>query len=172
MGGGAASSASRATLPAVDMPSRKGLAVDGFGPWFSGFTDGEGSFTIVRRHDHRAGWTGYYCGFVIELRRDDRPLLMQVQERLGGIGTVWDLGRTRTAGSGPLSRWRVCARSDCQALVEVFDAFPLRSKKAADYAIWRQAVVIWGSGSWGKTDWPAMGQLKGELSDARKFAVA
>lgn len=31
----------------------------------------------------------------------------------------------------------------CRQLVSIFDAHPLRAKKARDYSVWREAVKVW-----------------------------
>jgi LAGLIDADG endonuclease len=108
------------------------------GFYLAGLTDGEGCFHIAA--------TGY-PSFVIKMRADDRPLLERVQTECGGIGSI---SRVATDGHGarkPQVLWRVQRKRELVWLTEVFDAFPLWSKKARDYEIWRDAVVAWSCGA-------------------------
>lgn len=102
------------------------------------FTDGEGHFGIVRQRK-ATGTYVYGVVFVIPLRRDDRAILERFQDEVG-VGSLYDVERHNKWGN-PQSRWVVQNKADCQRLVEIFDEFPLWSKKQRDYAIWREAVL-------------------------------
>jgi hypothetical protein len=39
----------------------------------------------------------------------------------------------------------VVRKQETRRLVDIFDAYPLRAKKARDYAIWREAVLHWAA---------------------------
>lgn len=109
---------------------------DDLGHWLAGLTDGEGCFYIGQN----------LCSFTIKLRDDDAQLIEDVREQLGGIGRV---SHTRNDGGTrrPQVRWDVNRKAELVWLTRLFDAFPLRSKKARDYAIWREAVIDWACGA-------------------------
>ncbi len=135
---------------------------DGWDPrtdgWFSGFADGEACFVISRRGDRR---TGFSVRFQLTLRSDDLAIL----EARSGVfgGTV----RVRSHATGnPQAHWVVSAKRDLGALMHYFDQFPLRAKKANDYAIWRRAVrVVLAKGA----GFPELGDLADALRAGRAF---
>ena len=107
--------------------------------WFVGFTDGEGCFTIVPSR-----YT-FVTHFRIGLRDDDLPLLLEIQETLQ-FGTVCKHNAGHPS-SNPAAAFQVQSHSDCMQLVELFDQFPLKSKKSRDYRTWREAVFELEHGS-------------------------
>lgn len=139
------------------------LGIDAaFGHWFAGFTDGEGCFRIKRTN-----MGTYQCRFSIGLRADDEPILREIRERLG-VGILVHSGRD----SIKQEQWRleVNAKAEVTFLARVFDAFPLRAKKARDFEIWRHAVEVWCRVENGRRfDWHEMAALELELREARKL---
>jgi len=116
------------------------MAIDSsFGYWLAGFSDGEACFTINRLHGSATGWN-YQPRFTIMLRDDDTAILEECRERTG-IGKVSAVSATKLGN--PQTQWVVYTKPDVLVLTEIFDWFPLRSKKARDYAIWREAVMLW-----------------------------
>jgi len=108
---------------------------DRFLDWFAGLVDGEGSFGI----QPAAKGTTWLNRLGIALREDDLDILIEIQERLG-FGVVCRVSTTGPDGNGTM-RWIAASHADCYKLVKVFDAHPLRAKKARDYAVWREAVI-------------------------------
>jgi hypothetical protein len=51
----------------------------------------------------------------------------------------------RQSAKGPLPQcdWTVTSKRELAGLLVYFDRFPLRAKKARDYAIWRRGVEIY-----------------------------
>lgn len=104
---------------------------------FAGLVDGEGCFSISRRG---------YPSFILKMRGDDRALLERVQRDLGHPGRITTGKPSGEGNRHPWVRWEITRRRELLWLTEVFDAYPLRSKKARDYAIWREAVIDWSAG--------------------------
>lgn len=135
-----------------------------FGHWLAGFTDGEGSFDI-NRNPHGS----YACRFAISLRIDDLPILQEIQ-RATAIGKIVFVEKYGT--SAAQARWIVNNKTDCVALVEVFDCYPLRAKKARDFAIWREAVYVWRKAQRRRRfDWTAMIELQAALRATRRLGA-
>ncbi len=104
-----------------------------FHNWLAGFADGEGHFSL-------AGSGGTVAArFIIEVRQDDRPILEEIRDRIG-VGIVYDRTRSPAGVDRVYSYLRVTKISDCAKLCDVFEAAPLRAKKAADFKVWAQAV--------------------------------
>ena len=65
----------------------------------------------------------------------------------GGVGAIYRVkpAAAPTSASGytkPAAYYRICRRQDLERVVEHFDRYPLRTGKAASYAIWRQMVAL------------------------------
>ena len=115
---------------------------DDFGHWFAGFADGESSF-IMHMNDNSSNIPK--CIFAITLRADDLPTLQFIKETLG-IGKI---RRNRNNAQGHTSvSYRVYSKGEVATLVEFFQKYPLRSKKANDFKIWSRAVGLWNSEDW------------------------
>jgi len=143
---------------------------DAFGHWLAGFVDGEGCFSMLSHNVREA----YSCQFLLTLRDDDEAILREIQARTG-LGSV--ARRTPKLSHGQ-TYWTVHRKEDCIALVAIFDRFPLRAKKARDYAIWRDAVIEWSRWTGqrvGKSrrkpyiDWRRMAMLKHQLHAVRRY---
>jgi hypothetical protein len=135
---------------------------ESFGHWFAGFVDGEGCFRIKPTN-----MGTFQCRFSIGLRADDAPILHEIRARTG-VGILVHSGRN----SIQQEQWRleVNRKADGVRLVEIFDDFPLRAKKARDFAIWREAVSVWSSVVNGRrADWSAMAALADALREERRF---
>lgn len=155
-----------------DVSAFDDLDDDAFGHWLAGFIDGEGSFVILCRSNGRGSHTPR---MQIRLRDDDAPLLDAVQRRLA-LGSLYaakvNPSQQKTAKAQAL--WVVYTRGDCMALVEFLDRYPLLSKKARDYEVWRRAVLMRATlRAHGKLhDWSGMAALKTELEAVRVYAEA
>jgi hypothetical protein len=104
-----------------------------FGPWFSGFTDGEGSFSLGVAKSP-------YARFTIGVRADDQKVLIAAREHFGCGLIQFSPAKGRNA---PKVSFRVQAIGDLwRKIVPHFDQFPLLAKKAADYAIWRSGAEL------------------------------
>jgi hypothetical protein len=143
---------------------------DAFGHWLAGFIDGEGSFTITAGR----GRGSAVCALSLGLRDDDRPILDDIACTTG-LGRVFNHHRSGT--SRPRAVWKVYSRPDCAALVNLLDRYPLRAKKARDYAIWREAVGVWtaviyrgpGAPALNRPTWDRMAVLREEIRKVRIY---
>lgn len=126
--------------------------------WLSGFADGEACFVIAPRTDRGVGWT---VRFQIGLRADDVLVLEQLQAAFGG---TWRFVPRREGN--PQAMWTVAGKRELAGLVDYFDRFPLRAKKARDYAIWRRAVKVVCASSSGS---PELDALCTALQQVRAF---
>jgi hypothetical protein len=142
---------------------------DSFGHWFAGFVDGEGCFAIQAVGPRLSSRV---CMFVIGLRSDDRAVLEEIQAQTG-LGKIYDSPGRKT--TKPYSRWCVQTQPEVMSLVEVFERYPLRSKKARDFEYWKQAVEVWCSGGRGRnadpTRWARIDQLLTDMRRTRLFEV-
>lgn len=108
------------------------------GYWLAGLTDGEGHFAA--RAFEREGIRRVDLMFTIGLRSDDRLILDELQQLLsvGHVHTDQPNGRTN-----PISRWDVSRLDELlTVIVPLFRRFPLRSKKARDFDLWRVIVLL------------------------------
>jgi hypothetical protein len=145
-----------------------------FGHWLAGFFAGEGHLS-VRLHQATRGTYNYTCAAGITLRADDAAVLREIASAVG-TGNVTYLPDTRgNPNWRPRAVWTVGSKPGCRRLVEIFDAYPLRAKKAADFAVWREAVEEWermrypGPGRF--NDWSRMAGYYRAIREAREYAV-
>ena len=109
----------------------RGTSLSDLDPWYvTGFVEGEGTFTYSRNGKQMALY------FAVKLPEVDEPILQDLRDFFGGIGSIYFL-RARSS-----AYYRVCRREQLPVIVEHFDAYPLRGGKAAAYAIWREMVVL------------------------------
>lgn len=139
-----------------------------FGNWFSGFTDGEGCFFMKINQDESLS-----SSFYLTLRDDDIAILHLVISYLQ-CGRLNKLARKTSSPTKPACRIVVSRLSDIRnTIIPHFDRFPLRSKKARDFAIWREAALLPRDRNGGR-DLPygtreRFIQLHDELREVRKY---
>jgi hypothetical protein len=129
--------------------------------WLAGFADGEGYFQL--RRTRQCGWR-IEPRFRIHLRADDIQILERLAETFGG-----HVRRGKNGVWSPQAHWLVSSKADLLPLVGYFDRFPLRAKKAGDYAIWREAVLIFCENSGVH---PELFRLHDALVACRAYPVA
>ena len=128
--------------------------------WLAGFADGEAYFQL-RRQDNR-GWR-VEPRFRIHLRADDAAVLEELRDAFGG-----KVRYGKNLDWKPQCHWMVCAKRDLLGLVEYFERFPLRAKKARDCRIWCRAVRIYCATSGVN---PQLFDLADALVAGRAFAL-
>jgi hypothetical protein len=67
--------------------------------------------------------------------------------------------------------WTVGSKLECLALVALLDEHPLRSRKRAEYEIWREGVQVWAANAYGvgSAGRARLTKLAGQLRSARVY---
>jgi hypothetical protein len=107
-------------------------AHDAFGHWLSGFCDGESCFYL------NMGRRQANSHFTLQIRADDLPILEEVRAFWGVIG---HLSIQKSKGA-PVAIYQISGVADLPTVVQHFERFPLRSRKARDFPPWRDAVRL------------------------------
>lgn len=146
--------------PQVELPP---LSSD-FGHYMAGLIDGEGCFHVHKKLVNNC--ETYDCQFSINLRSDDRAILVEMQRQLGGIGSLAD----RPARDNANSQVRFCISSKvhCQILRSALTVFPLRAKKARDFEIWCHALDAWLNHE-PKSSWDDVSFYRDQLMMVKRF---
>jgi hypothetical protein len=128
----------QASLPIPPFPADTDR--EAFGHWLSGFTDGEGHFSLcMSGHKNRHGTRNPHARFQIALRADDLPILRLIQSFFG-CGHV---ERSQQTAANAQFRFRVDRIDElASAIVPHFLRYPLRAKKARDFIVWCEGVDI------------------------------
>jgi hypothetical protein len=130
-GGRAAVAARLAALPPLS---------DVDGHFLAGLLDAEASFLIGPNN----GGRNWQCSMNVKLRRDDAPILADLQTRTG-IGTLTAVPARRT--SKPQISWCVTSGLECMRLGEILEEFPMYGRKRFEVADWITAVRILNRGT-------------------------
>ena len=107
-----------------------------------GFIDGEGSFSVsINNHKTLKSRIEVKAEFEIELRADDREILERIMETIG-CGTIYDCSYERY-GWFPHVKYKIGSTKEMEKyLFPLLDAYPLQAKKAKDYLLFKEAVMI------------------------------
>lgn len=162
-----------------------------FGHYLSGFVDGEGCF-YLGTHKHKKSKSDYRqpCFWLsIKLRIDDCPILDLIR-------SYWQCGEIflsdLTAKPGrpndkPQARYCIQSAYDLfEVVLPHFDHFPLRAKKAKDFVIFKEAILLaykvagrpyrMGASrrvsSWNDDELSYFAQLTATLRGQREFSAA
>jgi hypothetical protein len=103
--------------------------------YVTGFTDGEGSFilTIIKDNKYKSGWR-VSCRFIISLHKKDLMLLNSIKNFFN-TGNVFLMGKDA-------SQYRVESLNGLAIIINHFDKYPLRTKKQADYMLFKLAYNL------------------------------
>ena len=103
--------------------------------YVTGFTDGEGCFSISIYKDSRmlTGWQVKPV-FKISLHNKDIALLKLIQSFFG-VGKIYKHGKNSV-------ELRVSGLKNLRVIIKHFDKYPLITKKLADYLLFKQAVDL------------------------------
>lgn len=107
-------------------------------PWFiTGFTDGEGSFSI-RLRKKSSGLYGFHISIVYSICAEVNPLnlklLEQVKEYFGGVGSI--------SKSGNMYFFEVSSIKSLPIVRKHFEEFPLQTTKYVYFKLWCQIMDI------------------------------
>jgi len=113
-----------------------------FGYWLSGMTDGEGSFHYYRAQDGQP-----HIRFRIRLREDDLAILEAIREYWGGIGHIYreeekDHGTHVSKPTEGFEVYNTQKKRELLVVVKHFEEFPLLSKKAMSFQVWKRIVYL------------------------------
>ena len=111
------------------------------GHWLTGFADGDGCFyySPPKKTKQRQ------LKFKVYLREDDLDVLELTQAYWGGIGRFYgESAKYRSSGyeSGPTKGFEVYDLQELLVVVGHFEEFPLLSKKAMSFQIWKDIVDL------------------------------
>lgn len=103
--------------------------------YVTGFTDGEGSFmlTILRDKKYKTGWR-VSCKFSISLHKKDLALLDKIKHFFN-TGSVFYLAKDA-------SQYCVESLKGLENIIAHFDKYPLKTKKQADYQLFKLAYSL------------------------------
>ena len=137
---------------------------DAFGHWLAGLVDGEGCFPITAYQ--RSGNTVH---FSIQMRADEEPMLTTICNTLG-YGKVYFASPTALAKNGqrvsPKAVFACTSVKACTEVARLFTKYPLRSKKARDFELWKTAVQGFNEGTIGHAEATRLREL---LSAVRAY---
>jgi hypothetical protein len=111
-----------------------------FCSWFSGFFDGEGCIVLFTRPcTGRPQYSEYRLQVRIQIREDDNKAIHYITDNIGCgiISTHNERGTTRSSVSWNCEKITELA----EIIVPIFDNYPLQTKKAKEYAIWKPLVI-------------------------------
>src|SRR5829696_6974425 len=133
-----------------------------FGDFLAGFLDAEAHLGIAEMN----GGTSLSCFASVKVRDADAEILEWLAAWTG-------LGSLHAVSARAASRRQVCwtirRRDECVALGRLLHAFPLRSRKARESEIWREAVGLWCSAGAARRD--RLAAKRRQLRRARMFVA-
>ncbi len=83
---------------------------------------------------------------------------------LGNVRPGRRIAKTEGRLDKPSSHWLISRRSQCFKFAAILDEYPLWSKKARDFEIWKQALNAWPA-----QDFARMARLSAQLRSVRAF---
>jgi hypothetical protein len=127
--------------------------------WLAGFIDGEGSLLI-----NRAPKGNHWPTLQVSQRADDMSLMLEIAEALGG--SYKTLPWRKRGNENPQGQMAVANKPSLIGAIAYLDAYPLRTKKAAEYVVWRGAVIAYvNEGGWS----PMLVEAKARLESLRVY---
>jgi hypothetical protein len=129
--------------------------------FLTGFFEGEATFAITEQN----GGGSYSCSASVRLRDDDQDLLEWLVA-LTGLGSLHRVPAQGT--SRPQIGWKIDSQADCAELIRLIGACGFHGRRAAELALWTQAVDAWTSTA-GDDRRERLGSLKARLQASRRF---
>lgn len=117
--------------------------------WVTGFFDGEGCFSLYVRRDkqkrknHFAIYYRWQADFAITLREDDIEVLKKFEKYFNaGAVSFTKLKKLKEDLLNKCTYHIVSTKDLVKKVIPHFEKYPLKSKKAADFILWKEAVKI------------------------------
>jgi len=112
------------------------------GYWLSGITDWGGSFHYIRTQDGQP-----HIRLRISSGVDGLPILEAIQKYWGGIGHIYrskerDQGTHTSKPREGFEVYNTQKKRELLVVVKHFEEFPLLSKKAMSFEVWKQMVYV------------------------------
>jgi hypothetical protein len=130
--------------------------------FLAGFLEGEASFGITELNG------GQSLSCMVNVRvRDDEQDLIEWMAAITGLGRLYRVAARGT--SQPQIAWLIDTQGDCVDLAQLLARPGFHGRRAAELAIWSEAVDVWLNGT-GSSRRGALRSLKCRLESARGFA--
>lgn len=114
----------------------------GFCSWFTGFFDGEGCIVAMTRPcTGRPQYSEFRLQVRVQIREDDASVTDYIHRTIGCGRTAKHRAGISTTTRASVSWYCETIQDLAEVIVPLFDDFPLRTKKAKEFAIWRQLVM-------------------------------
>ena len=121
------------TLGSSDSATLKSISL--YPQWITGFTDGEGSFSISAwKSQTTTGWKFKHI-FTIGLHKKDKAVLELIKSYFGGQGEIYKKGKDSL-------KYLVASKKDLKLIIDHFNKYSLLTKKQADFELFKRAVEI------------------------------
>lgn len=105
------------------------------GNWITGFTDGEGSFSIsVWKSSSKIGWKLKPL-FSLAVHIKDRAILELMKSHFGGQGEIYKHGKNSL-------QYVAASKKDLKIIIDHFNKYPLFTEKQADFKLFQMALEI------------------------------
>jgi hypothetical protein len=115
--------------------------------WFAGFVDGEGCFSILCSDTK---YKRFNLMLQISIRIDDKPVIQDILDKLKvGSTMIRDSPAIWRGCRMAQVRWKISHLRDIlNVVIPLFEKYPLRTKKAKEFELWRQAAFILKQNRW------------------------
>jgi hypothetical protein len=121
------------TLESSDSTTLKSASL--YPQWITGFTDGEGCFSISAwKSQTTTGWKFKHT-FTIALHKKDKAILELIKSYFGGQGEIYKQGKDSL-------QYLVASKKDLKLIIDHFNKYSLLTKKQADFELFKRAVEI------------------------------
>lgn len=135
---------------------------------FRGFFWGEGMLTMQRTRKANGSWGGFAVYCRITLRSDDRKILDEFSNRLGGL--VRDIKGPEK--SKPIVQWQVSTIEECIRIARLLEDSEFPPRKQNQLNLWRACLELKrnkGLAHWRGEELEFMRTASDELKRLKKF---
>ena len=111
--------------------------------WAVGYIDGEGSLAMSSRKSG-SGRTYHFPRLIIQVRADDEGAIQKVIQAIGIQPFLTHrIASTRTWNTKPTIQVVWHSKEQLAQVINFFSHYPLQSKKAEEYELWKQTVDLY-----------------------------